>query len=45
MPSSLIKNIRSTMRLRGYSLRADKYYLYCIRCFIRLSITGVILNN
>ena len=37
MPSPFIESIRRDMRLRGYSIRTEKTYLYWIRYFIRFN--------
>lgn len=37
MPSPFIESIRSNIRLRGYSLRTEKSYLYWIRRFIHFN--------
>lgn len=34
-PSPFMEMLRNEMRLRGYSLRTEKSYLYWIRQFIR----------
>jgi len=45
MPSPFIESILPNMRLRGYSLRTEKFYLYWVHRFICLSTTAVILNK
>lgn len=37
MPSPFIESVRKDMRLRGYSIRTEKNYLYWIRFFIHYS--------
>ena len=37
MPSPFIESIRANMRLRGYSLRPEKPFLYWIRRFIHFN--------
>ena len=37
MPSPFIESMRKDMRLRGYSIRTEKTYLYWIRFFIHYS--------
>lgn len=37
MPSPFINSLRKEMRVRGYSIRTEKSYLYWIRFFIRYS--------
>ena len=34
MPSPFLESLRRDMRLRGYSIRTEKSYLYWIRSFI-----------
>ena len=37
MPSTFMESIRQDMRLRGYSIKTEKTYLYWIRFYIRFN--------
>ena len=39
--SPFIESIRRTMRLRGYSLRTEKSYLYWIKWFMRFHASNL----